>query len=318
MAMQDLLANAPGRTRKCLEQQLGRIAARNSCRGPWSSSASLTITFDRAKLRMPQRGEISLSLSNPLGAADLLINGSGNLRGWGQNASPDPSLLYVRGFDPATQQYKFEVNNRFGATRPQFLAQRAPVVLTAFMKIDLGPTREKQTLAMRLQSGRTQPGMRYPETSLRTFGTNSLPNPLSTILRQQDSLRLTAMQADSIASMNRRYTYRADSLWTPVARYMAALPNRYDGGEAYDRYIRARRTQIDMLTRIVTAVRELLTPEQLRKLPSPVVNLLDPRYLALVRNGTGMYLAGGGLGSGMGDMILIGRGMGEVAVPIMR
>jgi hypothetical protein len=316
-AMQDLLVNAPGRTRKCLEQQLGRIAARNSCRGPWSSSASLTITFDRAKFRMPQRGEISLSLSNPLGAADLLVNGSGNLRGWGQNASPDPALLYVRGFDPGTEQYRFEVNNRFGATRPQFLAQRAPVVLTAFMKIDLGPTREKQTLAMRLQSGRTQPGMRYPEPSLRTFGTNSLPNPLSIILRQQDSLRLTAMQADSIAAMNRRYTYRADSLWTPVARYMAALPNQYDEGEAYDRYIRARRTQVDMLTRIVAAVRELLTPEQRRKLPAPIINLLDPRYLALIRNGTGMYLAGGGFGPAMGDVMMMGGGM-EIPVPIMR
>ena len=29
---------------------------------------------------------------------------------------------------------------------------------------------------------------------------------MATILRQQDSLQLTAVQADSLASMNRRYT----------------------------------------------------------------------------------------------------------------
>jgi len=39
------------------------------------------------------------------------------------------------------------------------------------------------------------------------------------ILRQQDSLHLTAVQADSIAAMNRRYNYRSDSLWAPVSRY---------------------------------------------------------------------------------------------------
>jgi len=294
--MQELLANASGRTRSCLEKQLDRIAARNSCRGPWSSNASLSITLDRAKFRMPQRGELSLSLSNPLGAADLLVNGSGNLKGWGQNASPDASLLYVRGFDPQTQHYRYEVNQRFGATRPQFLVQRQPVVLTASLKIDLGPTRERQSLSQQLSFGRTQPGTRMPEASYRSLSTNSVLNPMATILRSQDSLRLTAMQADSIAAMNRRYMYRADSLWRPVALYMASLPNAYSEREAYDRYIQARHLQIDMLSRIVKAVRELLTPEQRRKLPAAVVNQLDARYLALIRNGTGTYIGGPAFG----------------------
>ncbi|NJD11390.1 MAG: hypothetical protein FIB01_13445, partial [Gemmatimonadetes bacterium] len=82
--MRELLASASGRTRSCLEQQLGRIAGRNSCRTPWSSSASRGISLDRAKFRMPQRGEISFALANPLGAADLLFNGSDHLKGWGQ------------------------------------------------------------------------------------------------------------------------------------------------------------------------------------------------------------------------------------------
>jgi hypothetical protein len=294
--MQQLLSSTSGRTRRCLEKQLDRIAARNSCRGPWSSTASLTISFDRAKFRMPQRGELSLSLSNPLGAADLLVNGSGNLQGWGQNASPDASLLYVRGFDAATQQYRYEVNQRFGATRPQFLAQRAPVVLTASLRIDLGPTRERQSLSQQLSWGRTQPGTRMPETVYRSASTGGVFNPMATILRSQDSLQLTALQADSIAAMNRRYLYRADSLWRPVAQYLAELPVQYDEGEAYDRYIRARHAQIDMLARLVRAVRELLTPGQRRKLPAAVVNQLDPRYLALIRNGTGMYVGGNPFG----------------------
>ena len=115
---------------------------------------------------------------------------------------------------------------------------------------------------------------------------------MATILRQQDSLRLTSAQADSIAAMNRRYTYRTDSIWAPVARYFAALPARFDEELVYDRYLEARRAQIDMLMRLVPAIRSLLTSEQRRRLPPQVVNVLDPRYLESVRNGTGTYVSG--------------------------
>jgi hypothetical protein len=239
---------------------------------------------------MPQRASISFSLSNPLGAADLLFNGSGHLKGWGQTPTPDQSLLYVRGFDPLTNRYKYEVNQRFGATRPQFLTLRSPVTLTASMKFDLGAPRERQSLMQQLNSGRTTAGSRQSESSFRSLGTNTVSNPMATILRQQDSLRLTSVQADSIASMNRRYTYRTDSLWAPVARYLAALPTVYQESEAYDRYVRARRSQIDLLLGTIGLVRDLLSPEQKRKLPQQVVNYLDPRYLNSIRNGTGLYV----------------------------
>jgi hypothetical protein len=288
--MSQLLAGTSSAARDCLQRQIGRIAERNSCRGPWTSNASLNITLDRAKFRMPQRTSISFSISNPLGAADLLMNGSGRLRGWGQNISPDPSLLYVRGFDPATRRYTYEVNQRFGATRPQFLVLRNPATLTASIKYDLGPVRERQNLQMQLANGRTSPGTRFPEAALRSIAGASMPNPMATILRQQDSLRLTSRQADSIAAMNRRYTYRTDSIWAPVAKYLAGLPDHFDRDLAYDRYLQARHAQVDMLIRLVPAIRDLLTDEQRRKLPGQIVNVLDPRYLVSVRNGTGLYV----------------------------
>ena len=142
-AMQELLDNSNGAARDCLEQQSDHIAKRNSCHGPWTSNASFTLTIDRVKFRMPNRTSVQFSLANPLGAADLLVNGSGHLRGWGQSAFPDAALLYVRGFDASTNQYKYEVNQRFGATRPQFLTLRSPVAMTLTFKVDLGPTREK-------------------------------------------------------------------------------------------------------------------------------------------------------------------------------
>jgi hypothetical protein len=298
--MSQLLASTSDAARDCLQKQLGRIAARNSCRGPWTSNASLNVTLDRARFRMPQRASISFSVSNPLGAADLLLNGSGNLHGWGQNISPDQALLYVRGFDPDTRRYTYEVNQRFGATRPQFLVLRNPATLTASVRYDLGPVRERQNLQMQLGSGRTQPGTRFPEQGFRSLGSAGLPNPMATILRQQDSLHLTSRQADSIAAMNRRFTYRTDSIWAPVARYLASLPTRFDADVAYDRYLQARHAQVDMLIHLVPTIRALLTDEQRRKLPPQIVNILDPRYLVSVRNGTGLYVGGGGIGPGAG------------------
>jgi hypothetical protein len=292
--LQSLLATAPTATRECLERQMGTIASRNSCRGPWTQTASLNVTLDRVKFHMPQRGSIQFSLANPLGAADLALNGSGHLRGWGQTPAPDQSLLYVRGFDPLTRRFRYEVNQRFGATRPQFVTLRSPVTLTMQMKFDLGETRERQNLMQQLNSGRRTPGTRQNEQSFRNIGTNSLQNPMATILRQQDSLHLTATQADSIASMNRRYTYRSDSLWAPVARYFANLPADYNESEAHDRYIRARHAQIDLLVQTVGVVHDLLTPAQRRKLPQSVVNYLDARYLMSIRNGNGMYVSATG------------------------
>lgn len=297
-AMTQLLDGATGSVRECLERQLGRIAGRNSCRGPWSSSASLNVTLDRAKFRMPQRAAISFSLSNPLGAADLLLNGSDKLRGWGQTPSPDQQLLYVRGFDSQTRQYRYEVNQRFGATRPQFITLRSPVTLTTTVRIDLGATRERQNIEQSVGAGRNRPGSRNQESFYRTSVPGQVFNPLSSILRQQDSLKLTATQADSIAVMNRRYTYRVDSIWAPVARHFASLGATYDAGDVYDRYARARRAQVDMLMQIAPSVVELLTPAQRRKLPAQVVNGLDRRYLLAVRDGNYTFVGGGGGGGG--------------------
>ncbi len=310
--MRQLLANSTGGTRACLDQQIGHIATRNSCGTPWSSTANIQVSLDRAKFRMPQRANISFSLNNPLGAADLALNGSGHLKGWGQTYAPDPNLLYVRGFDPSTNQYKYEVNQRFGATSPALVVLRSPVVFTTQVKFDVGEMRERQTLGQQLGLGRTLPGTRYPEQLFRAVGVGSVSNPMSVIIRQQDSLHLTVVQADSLAAMNRRYNYRCDSLWAPVSRYLANLPERFNESEAFDRFLFARRTQIGMLVALAPTIRALLTPDQLRKLPQLTLNSLDPLYLASVRDGTSLYV--GGISPLFGPPVFLAGGGAELAV----
>src|SRR6185436_6009511 len=100
------------------------------------------------------------------------------------------------------------------------------------------------------------------------YGTSSVVNPMAQILRQADSLALTGIQADSVAVLNRRYSARLDSIWTPVAKYLALLPNEYERGVAYDRYKTAREKTVDLLIDISPLLKSLLTPAQLRKLPA--------------------------------------------------
>ncbi|GAC1516276.1 MAG: hypothetical protein NVS1B4_10440 [Gemmatimonadaceae bacterium] len=288
-AMTALLRDGAAEARACLQHQLGRIAARTSCETPWTSSALMALTLNPATVRMPPRTSISLQLANPLGAADLLLHGEKGLRGWGQHATPDQTLLYVRGFDAAAKRYQYDVNPRFGSTDPARSAFRLPVTLTAMVRIDMGPTRERQILTQQLDRGRRSAGDRMPEGLVKIAVKAGLVNPMAMLLREQAALRLSGAQADSIATWSRLYSVRSDSIWSPVARYLAALPDDYDESDAYARYLAARRATVDLLMALAPAVKGLLSAEQSRRLPASVTGLLDPTYLASIRSGTTMY-----------------------------
>jgi hypothetical protein len=314
--MRALLANGSGSARDCLEKQLGHVAGRNSCQGPWTQTANLTFSFNPLKVRMPQRANISFQISNPLGAADVLLHGEDKLHGWGQTFVPNAQLLSVRGFDPGSNRFLYEVNQRFGATSVAQSAIRAPVTLTAMLRVDVGPARERQDLTLLLDRGRTTNGTKAQEAFLKSwYGSGGIMNPMAQILRNADTLELTQVQADSVAVLNRNYTITLDSIWTPVSKYLASLPERYSQDEAYERYRAAREASVDALIRIAPLINHLLTHEQLRKLPTFVTPYLDGRFLASVRSGTqgtnlGAIMMGGGpvpamAGGGGGGAVVI-------------
>lgn len=329
--MDALLANGSSGAKDCLRSQLNRLAERNSCTGPWTSSATMSFSFNPLKVRMPQRASLSFQLSNPLGAADLMVNGSGKLKGWGQMPIPDAQLLYVRGFEPTSAsnpapRYRYEVNRRFGATNPAFNQFRAPVTLTAMLRFDVGPTRERQMLTQQLDRGRKTQGTKAPEQMLRAmFGNGGIANPMAAILRDQDTLKLTSKQADSIATLNRQYVIKLDGIWSPIVRDFSMLPDAYEHDEVYHRYIVARRQTVDLLKQMAPRVRGLLTEEQFRRLPAFIASYLDTRYLASIRSGTAGIGTGGGpfggfLPAGAEVMMVGGAGAGggsriEIRVP---
>ena len=289
--MQRLLAGNSN-VSECLASQLGRIANRNSCRTPWQLSASgMSITINPIKVKLPPRANITISVNNPLAAADLMINGSNHLKGWGQPQQPDTRLLLVRGFDPGTQQYKYQVNSRFGSTNTNLNTNRQPVIVTAQVRLDVGPTRDWQSMKMQIDRGRTHQGTKASEASLKSYATTAVViNPMARILQTADILGLSRKQADSLASLSRGFSLIADSIWTPVTKQMAGLDSVYADGPVHDAFVRAREAEVNYLIKVAPNVKNLLTKSQLRRLPSSITNYLEPRYLERVR--AGMVAAG--------------------------
>ena len=139
--MQRLLENAPDVVRACLNTQLGSVAGRNSCRGPWQPSLDLQFNWRPNFLGLNRRLAISVLTVNALGGLDQLMHGSDNLRGWGQFRGTDNTLLYVRGFDPVAKAYTYEVNERFGANRAGQNGITVPFQLGVQARYTVGPDR---------------------------------------------------------------------------------------------------------------------------------------------------------------------------------
>jgi hypothetical protein len=279
--MMALLAGAPASVRSCLTRQLGRVAGRNSCTAPWSASLDAQATFDLSRLRMPKGASATLSAVNLLGGIDQLFHGS-NVRGWGQVASPDPVLLSVTGFDPATQRFRYEVNQRFGDTRPVRSVRRSPMQLTLQFRIPLGPSVERQTFRQaltRVEQGRR---VRRPADEIVMQFVASASSLTTSLIWKRDTLLLSPDQIAQLNVIEREHQQALGALWMPVAEELANLPDPLDERAAHARVQATRRSQRDLLVRYVTRTRDVLTPYQLDLLPRELHILLDPQAIAEV------------------------------------
>lgn len=130
--MAELMERAPARLRSCLRGQLGRIATRNSCRGPWNPRLDVQVNIRPGGV---QRGPHFMVVGENITAGlDRAIHGMGRLRGWGQDISPNPVLLRVNGFDPSTQRYAYQVNPTFGRD----VMTRRPFAIRLQMRLTVG------------------------------------------------------------------------------------------------------------------------------------------------------------------------------------
>ena len=272
----------------CLKSQINSVAGRNSCQAPWFFNIqNMQISFVSSALRIPQRATVRMGLANVLTGVDMLVHGSENVHGWGQQPNLDPTLLYVRGFDPATNSYRYEVNQRFGDNRQSNAGIRNPFMITLDVSYDVGPERERQQLNLSLRQGRRGDVTQQKQNEQQLFQrySNSIQNPFDQILRQMDTLQLTTEQADSLASLNRIYSRFRDETWRPVARYLAGLPDDYDLSEAWDKVKTAQNAVLEKMVVLGPAAKKVLTRDQLNRLPVFITIYLDEASIRAIRPG---------------------------------
>jgi hypothetical protein len=293
--MTQLLEAASSGARKCLEQQIGAIAARNSCLGPWEGSLEFQINYRPSFLRLNHRLMLSLTTINFLGGLDRLFHASDNLKGWGMRAQPDSRLLYITGFDPDERAFQYAVNERFGASDPQRTAFQQPFQIGIQARLSLGPDRARDALLGMRGAGGGRTGMgggvrggmgRPPgaaggfrggitgEAFLENFR-GLLVNPAEYVLELVDSLALTHDQIDRLAFLRDSLNVVNDSIGAALQSEIEELGT---GGAADPRalmqVIRPRMQEAqENVQRGLAVVREALTEEQWQRLPERVRNL---------------------------------------------
>ncbi|MBA3657487.1 MAG: hypothetical protein H0W69_09075 [Gemmatimonadaceae bacterium] len=172
----------------------------------------------------------SFSALNTLTGLDQLLHGSDNLRGWGQPVFPDRTLLYVRGFDAATNAFRYEVNEHFGASSGTRNAFRVPFQIAVQARITLGQDPATQQFRNAVGGGR---GGRATPEELRDRMARAVPNPFRLIIERDDSLpptdstklNLTVDQKAQLSRKGDSLQVKADLLVEALAKLLGDSRN---------------------------------------------------------------------------------------------
>ena len=233
--LRTLLATGPKAARDCLSGQLGHIAARNSCIGPWFTTMNGNIALNNVP-RTNNRVRASLNFANVPGALDQLLHGSSALRGWGAIPLPDATLYQVRGFDQANREFTYQVNPRFGASGPGTTTRRNPFRMTLDVQLDLGRSIPEQQVEQNL---RVRPSLYDTRATADTIKARYMRTQFSDfyalLLRNADSLALSRNQTEQLQSEQKVLRARADSIFGADGknpRRAAAELRRQRRGEA--------------------------------------------------------------------------------------
>ena len=271
-AMRRLIDNSAPRVADCLKSQIGSVAGRNSCNGPWQPSLDFQLNYRPRVLGLDRRLMISATTVNFLGGIDQLFNGQKNLKGWGSFRSGDPTLLYVRGFDPSAERYLYQVNERFGAQRSGQGSIVLPFQIGFQARYTLGPDRTRDVVRGALaQRAAGRFGGGGPGNFASRFD-RVLPNPISQILEQKDSIALTDSQVARLTTLRDSLDAKNKHLSDAVRAEIEKAGANPDPGALFG----ALRPKLEEgrtnTQKAVAAAKTILTAEQWAKLPDRVKN----------------------------------------------
>jgi hypothetical protein len=247
----ELMGGAPAGVRSCLRGQFGRVAARNSCRAPWNPRLDMQLNLRPGGV---QRGRAHFMVvgENVTAGLDRVLHGTDGLRGWGQDISPDPILLRVTGFDPATRRYAYQVNPSFGRD----VVTRQPFAIRLQMRLTVGADPATQAMMSAISTLRASAA---PEDIRREI-LRQWQNTPSLVLASagQRNVQLDPEQISALRTA-------ADSVARGVASLASALVETEVTQPAGTSQLLAQAQSL--LTDGFERARATLTPEQWSRLP---------------------------------------------------
>jgi hypothetical protein len=215
-----LLANGSPTARGCLIANLGRVAPRNGCRGPWTQSLNIQWSPPTPS-RWGYRVSPNIYLENVLAGVDQLLHG--NLpRGWGSPATPDPTLLVPRGFDATNGRFSYDVNPRFADTRTGRTLFRNPFRIVIDFSFDLSTPYDLQQLRRAVEPVKGPTGwQRRTADSLTAFYLGNTSDIYKLLMEQSDSLFLSKAQVAALDSADSVFSGRVRELYVPLGEFLA-------------------------------------------------------------------------------------------------
>ena len=271
--MRRLLDAAPGPAKDCLVSQLNSVAGRNSCRAPWTASLDLQLNF-RPQLgpSIGRRLQVQVGLVNPLAGIDQMVHGANNLRGWGQPAYPDNTLLYVKGFDPVTNNFRYTVNERFGSNALARSALRNPFQVSLTARLQVGVDRQRAMLEGMLNGGGTNNNGR-PALDLPAMVRRLSPNPMTPLMDLKDIIKLTPVQITRLKAIGDSLDAKTEELTKRIEGEMQKQGK--SGGDMQTLFPKLQPLLQEARNNYLVATKSIqtvLTPEQWAEVPETVKN----------------------------------------------
>ena len=265
-----LLAGANHETRRCIERQVNRFAARSSCTTPWMASLDAKLQLNPGTLGLPARMTLSIEALNIPAGVDQLIHPS-SPEGWGQVVVPDPYLYRVVGFSPASKSFLYRINPDFGGRAFSRYGGGSPFQLRIEASVSL--TRDPVKQELRIDRARA---VRPSADTLLARYLVRYPNPFAALMQVGDSIALAREQAEALKEEESAYLRDMQRLWQRTATIVSA--NWSDEALAAEQIKQTDRTAAAIYTGSAARIRSILAAEQLQRLPASVGFLLDPRF----------------------------------------
>jgi hypothetical protein len=276
--MSRLLAAGSSSARECLLAQVGSMAGRNSCSSPWTPALDIQMNFKPAAFGLDRRFTLSLQLQNALVGLDQLLHGGNNLHGWGQPVIPDRTLLFVRGFDPATDRFRYQVNEHFGVPGGRNSAYRVPFQIGLQGRLAVGQDPRSQQVRQIFggANGRAATREDYKARMQRL-----VPNPFLTTIALNDSLKLdlTAEQKVRLLALSDSLAPRVDKLVGEIADLLAGAGSNPDPQVIFARMSGKTNEGRKLAEQAIADLQSAVTPEQWAKLPDSVKTVPTGRGL---------------------------------------